>query len=60
MMKINNEKFLIMMNLFMIEKYFFFPLQLISVKTVPMEILLLTEFLWEDMDHPCKYVTRTL
>ena len=48
------------MNLFMIEKYFFFPLQLISVKTVPMEILLLTEFPWEDMDHPCKYVTRTL
>ena len=59
MMKINNEKFFDN-DEFMIEKYFFFPLQLISVKTVPMEILLLTEFLWEDMDHPCKYVTRTL
>lgn len=45
---------------FMIQKYFFFPLQLISVKTVPMGVLLLTEFPWEDMDLPCKYVTRTL
>ena len=58
-MKINNEKFFDN-DEFMIEIYFFFPLQLISVKTVPMEILLLTEFPWEDMDHPCKYVTRTL
>lgn len=44
----------------MIEKYFFFPLQLISVKTVRMGGLLLTEFPWEDMDLPCKYVIRAL
>lgn len=40
--------------------FFFFLLQLISVKTVPLGVLLLTIFQWEDMDLPWKNVTRTL